>query len=183
MFFQSNSLVSICNASLVYECPKLKRWPVRDVGVQKPCRYGTSGHGLAGTVVLGSQLDLMILEVFSNLNDSMILCTDLCIEWGGTRGIRVDRPGLAIYTKPEWLDQKVIIPRLLCLSASLHTSRWPGSWLTRRLALPCRDGWLCHGGWLRAVQIEAQRRHENVASPDSHARGSPGLRRGSDNVW
>jgi len=43
---------------------------VRDVGVQKPCRYGTSGHGLAGTVVLGSQLDLMILEVFSNLNDS-----------------------------------------------------------------------------------------------------------------
>lgn len=51
------------------------------------------------------------------------------------------------------------------------------------LSLPCRDGWLRHGGWLRAVQTEEQRRHENVSSPDSHARGSPGLRRGSDNVW
>jgi len=36
-------------------------------GVQKMCRYGTSGHGLAGMVVLGWWLDLMILEVFSNL--------------------------------------------------------------------------------------------------------------------
>jgi len=42
-------------------------------GVQKMCRYGTSGHGLAGMVLLGGWLDLMILEVFSNLNDSMIL--------------------------------------------------------------------------------------------------------------
>ena len=42
-------------------------------GVQKTCKYGTSGHGLAGMVVLGWWLDLMILEVFSNLNDSMIL--------------------------------------------------------------------------------------------------------------
>ena len=33
---------------------------------------GTSGHGLAGMVVLGGWLDLTILEVFSNLNDSMI---------------------------------------------------------------------------------------------------------------
>jgi len=33
----------------------------------------TSGHGLAGVLVLGWQLDLVILEVFSNLNDSMIL--------------------------------------------------------------------------------------------------------------
>jgi len=32
-----------------------------------------SGHGLAGMKVLGWPLDLMILEVFSNLNDSMIL--------------------------------------------------------------------------------------------------------------
>jgi len=31
-----------------------------------------SGHGLAGMVVLGRALDLKILEVFSNLNDSMI---------------------------------------------------------------------------------------------------------------
>jgi len=41
--------------------------------IQKPCRRGTSGHGLAGMVGLGWQLGLMILEVFSNLNDSMIL--------------------------------------------------------------------------------------------------------------
>ena len=41
-------------------------------GVQKPCGCGTS-HGLAGMVVLGRRLDLMILEDFSNLNDSMIL--------------------------------------------------------------------------------------------------------------
>ena len=45
-------------------------------GVQKTCRCGTSGHGLAGVVVIGWQLDLMILEVFSNLNDSMILFYD-----------------------------------------------------------------------------------------------------------
>jgi len=35
-------------------------------GVQKTHRYGTSGHGLVGMVVLGGWLDLMILEVFSN---------------------------------------------------------------------------------------------------------------------
>jgi len=37
-------------------------------GVQKKCRCGTLGHGLAGVGVL----DLMVLEVFSNLNDSRI---------------------------------------------------------------------------------------------------------------
>jgi len=37
------------------------------------CRCGTWGHGLAGMGVLGGWLDLMILEVFSNLNDSMSL--------------------------------------------------------------------------------------------------------------
>jgi len=42
-------------------------------GVKKSRRCGTSGHGLAGMVVLGWRLDLMILEVFSKLNDSMIL--------------------------------------------------------------------------------------------------------------
>ena len=36
-------------------------------GVQKTCRCGILGHGLAGMVVLGGWLDLMILEVFSNL--------------------------------------------------------------------------------------------------------------------
>ena len=42
-------------------------------GVQKMCRCGAWGHGLAGIVVVGGWLDLMILEVFSNLGfyDSM----------------------------------------------------------------------------------------------------------------
>ena len=31
-------------------------------GVQKTCRYCTSGHGLGGKVVWGWQLDLMIIE-------------------------------------------------------------------------------------------------------------------------
>jgi len=43
------------------------------VGVQKLCRCGTSGHGLAGMVGFGWRLDLMTLEVFSNLHDFMIL--------------------------------------------------------------------------------------------------------------
>jgi len=42
-------------------------------GVQKMCRCGTSGCGLADMVVLVSWFDFMILEVFSNLNDSMII--------------------------------------------------------------------------------------------------------------
>ena len=41
--------------------------------VQKTCRYGTSGHGLADMMVLGWRLDFMILEVFSNINESVIL--------------------------------------------------------------------------------------------------------------
>ena len=36
-------------------------------GVQNSCGSGTSGHGLAGMVVVGGWLDLRILEVFSNL--------------------------------------------------------------------------------------------------------------------
>jgi len=42
--------------------------------VQKTCRHGTLGHGLVDKVVWGWQLDLLVLEVFSNLNGSMILC-------------------------------------------------------------------------------------------------------------
>lgn len=34
---------------------------------------GTQGSGLVDKVVLGQRFDSMILEVFSNLNDSMIL--------------------------------------------------------------------------------------------------------------
>ena len=48
-------------------------WVTFPGGVQKMHRCGTSGHNLAGMVVLGRWLDLMILEVFYNLNDSMIL--------------------------------------------------------------------------------------------------------------
>jgi len=36
-------------------------------GVQKMCRFGSLGHGLVGMVVLRGWLDLLILEVFSNL--------------------------------------------------------------------------------------------------------------------
>ena len=43
-------------------------------GVQNTGRCGTLGYGLVGMVVLAGWLDLMILEVFSSLNDSMILC-------------------------------------------------------------------------------------------------------------
>jgi len=44
----------------VVESPSLE-------GFKKPCGCGTWGHGLAGMVVLGGWLDLMTLEVFSNL--------------------------------------------------------------------------------------------------------------------
>jgi len=45
---------------------------------------GTSGHGLAGVGVLGGWLDFMILEVFSNLNDSVILWFyDELQDWAG----------------------------------------------------------------------------------------------------
>jgi len=35
--------------------------------IKKSCRCGTLGYGLVGMVVLGGWLDLMIVEVFSNL--------------------------------------------------------------------------------------------------------------------
>jgi len=48
---------------------------------KKTCRRGSSGHSLVGMVVLGGWLDLMVLEVFSNLNNSMILrSTQACIK-------------------------------------------------------------------------------------------------------
>lgn len=54
---------------------------------------GAEGHGLVCMVVMGSWLDLTILEVFFNLYDSMILF--LCVfvygslgahSWAGTTG-------------------------------------------------------------------------------------------------
>lgn len=45
--------------------------------VQKISRCGTSLYGLVVTVILSQKFDLMILEDFSNINDSMIhfLCS------------------------------------------------------------------------------------------------------------
>jgi len=37
------------------------------------CKYGTSQHGLAGKVVLGWWLDLMIIDIIYNLNDFIVL--------------------------------------------------------------------------------------------------------------
>ena len=60
----------------------LNRWPSAGCsplpisglrGVPETWGCGTEGHGLVGMVVMGQQLDSMILEVFSNLNDSAIL--------------------------------------------------------------------------------------------------------------
>ena len=42
-------------------------------GVQEVCRYGTEEHGLVSMMRMGWWLDLMILVVFSNFNDSVIL--------------------------------------------------------------------------------------------------------------
>jgi len=56
-------------------------------GVQKLCRRGTWRQGLAGMVGLGWRLDLMIIEVFSNLNDSVILW------WRGTGWTHRDAEG------------------------------------------------------------------------------------------
>jgi len=69
-----NKATAPCSARWVIEtsCPG-KWWSHHYEGVQKTHRYGSSGHGVAGMVVLGWRLDLMILEVFSKLNDSMII--------------------------------------------------------------------------------------------------------------
>ena len=48
-------------------------------GVQEAWRCGTEGCGQWVILVVGEQLDYMILEVFSNLNDSMILISTLLI--------------------------------------------------------------------------------------------------------
>jgi len=42
-------------------------------GVPELWRCGTEGHGQWATLVVGGWLDWVILEVFSNLNDSVIL--------------------------------------------------------------------------------------------------------------
>ena len=49
-------------------------------GVQKTCRHGPAGHGLAGMGVLGGWLEWVISEVFSNFNDSMTRLLEGCIN-------------------------------------------------------------------------------------------------------
>jgi len=49
--------------------------------IKKMCRHGTSGHVLAGMVVMGWRLDSMIFKVFSNLNDSMNPFYDSVIQF------------------------------------------------------------------------------------------------------
>ena len=55
------------------------------------CSYGTSGNGLSGMVVFGWWLDLMILEVLSGLNDSMILCPKTYLSAQGPRRCSLPR--------------------------------------------------------------------------------------------
>ena len=42
-------------------------------GAQEPCGCGTEGRGLVSMVGMGQWLDMMILVVIPNLNDSVIL--------------------------------------------------------------------------------------------------------------
>jgi len=44
-------------------------------------RCGTEGYGLWPVLGMGWWLDLVILEVFSNLNDSMILLPEIMFLW------------------------------------------------------------------------------------------------------
>jgi len=70
------------------------------------------GHGLAGMLVLGWWLDLMILKVFSNLYDSMILWFFLTWAWfsrhaGARLTVGLDDLGglfqpLRFYDSKEW---------------------------------------------------------------------------------
>ena len=48
-------------------------------GVQETFRCCTEGHGLVGNMVVGGQLDWMILEVFSNLGWKLYGCKTLLL--------------------------------------------------------------------------------------------------------
>jgi len=67
------------------------RWRTQQRQLHTPCpglsRRGLSGHGLAGMVVLGCRFNLMILEVFSNLNDAMISLGSVITHWHITDGL------------------------------------------------------------------------------------------------
>lgn len=52
--------------------------------VQETADHGTQCYDFIDQVVFGQRLHLMTLEVFSNLNDSMILSTDSAIQFLAT---------------------------------------------------------------------------------------------------
>ena len=62
-----------CNGAFSLLAAQGSGWVTIPGEVQETCRCGTLGYGLVGMVVLGWRLDLKILEVFSNLNNSVIL--------------------------------------------------------------------------------------------------------------
>jgi len=68
-------------SSIHWHWAKIKMYfytPLENVCDRGNLGFGTSGHGLVGMVVLGWWLDFMILEVCSNLNDSMTLKAAPC---------------------------------------------------------------------------------------------------------
>ena len=48
--------------------------------IQEKHRHGTDGYGLVGMAMMGWRLDVLILVMFSNLNDSMISWTYLSLK-------------------------------------------------------------------------------------------------------
>ena len=101
-------------------------------GVQKTCRCGISGHGLVGIVVLGGRLDLMILEVFSNLNDSMILFFYITETWNDSLSrIIAFTWGIIGYNYIAY----VVYERFIFMPASFQCQPDVGWWIFFFLAL------------------------------------------------
>ena len=123
--------------------------------LEKTYRYGTSGHGLAGIVVLGWQLDFMILEVFSNLNDSMILrsCTGVRVMPGTNAGwvenglraaLRRKAWGCWLTRNPTWCSNVLSQPRWPAMSWAVSKEAWPagqGRWFCPFTLLQCDPTW------------------------------------------
>ena len=55
-------------------------------GVQEMFGCCTEGHGLVKTLMIAERLEWMVMEVFSNLDGSVILCCSLrgLGGWGGS---------------------------------------------------------------------------------------------------
>ena len=76
------------------------------------CWCGTLGHGLAGMGVLGWWLDLMILEVFANLNDSMTLW--FCENRNGGNWLWTKRKIIVCKTESKRTKKEMIIWSGMC---------------------------------------------------------------------